>query len=237
MKILILFLILFGIMHAELFRAYSENMPPYSYIENGKASGVSTEILNKITKNSSVSIEKIEILPWKRSYDKVLSTKNTVLYSAGRSEQREHLFKWVGPIDKIRVGVVAKKSSKFNIRKIADFRSYKIGTITKSFVEQKLLKEGVYQDNLDSFISIESQVKKLISGRVDMVAFSIPAICYFLQEAGENLNDYKEVYLLGEAELYFAFNKDSDEDIINELNRNIKNIDSEHLSKSYTLAY
>ncbi|HIP30136.1 MAG TPA: transporter substrate-binding domain-containing protein [Sulfurospirillum arcachonense] len=159
------------------------------------------------------------------------------MYSAGRSTQRENLFAWVGPIDSIRVGVVAKKSSKFNILKITDFKNYSIGTITSSFVEQKLLKEGINKNALDSFVSIESQVKKLVFGRVDMLAFSIPAICYFLQKMGEDLNGYEEVYLLGEADLYFAFNKDSDNEMISELNRNIKNINSKNLSKSYTLSY
>jgi polar amino acid transport system substrate-binding protein len=237
MRIIFVFLMLFCIVYAEAFKAYSENMPPYNYIENGKVSGISTQILKKITKNSSVYISKTEILPWKRAYEKVLSTKNTVLYSVGRSAQRENHFAWVGPIDSIRVGVVAKRSSKFNILKITDFKSYKIGTITSSFVEEKLLKEGINKNSLDSFVSIESQVKKLVSGRVDMLAFSIPAICYFLQKMGEDLNAYEEVYLLGEADLYFAFNKDSDNEMISELNRNIKNINSKNLSKSYTLSY
>ncbi len=228
---------LFSIIYAESFKAYSENMPPYNYVENGKVSGISTEILKKITKNSSIYISKIEILPWKRAYEQVLSTKNTVLYSAGRSSERENLFAWVGPIDSIRVGIVAKKDSKLTISKIADFNSYKIGTITSSFVEQKLLKKGINKNALDSFINIESQVKKLVSVRVDMVAFSIPAICYFLQKMGEDLNDYEEVYFVGEADLYFAFNKDSDKDVINELNRNIKSIDNKNLSKSYTLVH
>jgi len=237
MKIIFMLLALFSMVYSKSFEAYSENMPPYNYIKNGKVGGISTEILKKIIKNSTISINKIEILPWKRAYNKVLSNKNTVLYSAGRSLQREHLFAWVGPIASIRVGVVAKKSSKFDISKIADFKSYKIGTITKSFVEQKLLKKGVNKSNLDSFISIESQVRKLVSDRVDMVAFSIPAICYYLQQIGENLNDYEEVYLLGKADLYFAFNKDSDKNMLNELNRNIKKIDSKHLSKFYTLQH
>jgi|LGOV01.1.fsa_nt_gb polar amino acid transport system substrate-binding protein len=237
MKAICIFLMLFSIIYAESFKAYSENMPPYNYVENGKVSGISTEILKKITKNSSIYISKIEILPWKRAYEQVLSTKNTVLYSAGRSSQRENLFAWVGPIDSIRVGIVAKKDSKLTISKIADFNSYKIGTITSSFVEQKLLKKGINKNALDSFINIESQVKKLVSGRVDMVAFSIPAICYFLQKMGEDLNDYEEVYFVGEADLYFAFNKDSDKDVINELNRNIKSIDNKNLSKSYTLVH
>ena len=237
MKIIFILLMSFCIVYPESFKAYSENMPPYNYIENGKVSGISTEILKRITKNSTVYISKIEILPWKRSYEKVLGTKNTVLYSAGRSAQREKLFTWVGPIDSMRVGVVAKKSNKFNISKITDFKRYKVGTIKSSFVEQKLIKQGIDRVNLDSFISIKSQVKKLVSGRVDMLAFSIPAICYFLQEIGENLNDYEEIYLLGKADLYFAFNKDSDKEIINELNRNIQNIDNTHLSKTYTLAH
>lgn len=235
MRIVYIFILLCSVVYGESYKAYSENMPPYNYIENGKVSGISTQILKKITKDSPIFISKTEILPWRRSYEKVLNNKNTVLYSAGRSPQRENLFAWVGPIDSIRVGVVAKKSNKFTISKIPDFKSYKIGTITSSFVEQKLLNKGINKSNLDSFISIESQVKKLASGRVDMVAFSIPAICYFLQEIGEDLNDYEEIFLLGEAQIYFAFNKQSDKDMINELNRNIKNINIKHMSKTYTL--
>ena len=236
MKIIFILAMLFSISYAEIFKAYSENMPPYNYIENGKVSGISTEILKKITKDSSIHINKTEVLPWKRSYAKVLSTKNTVLYSTGRSKQRENLFAWVGPIDSMRVGVVAKKSANLKISKTIGFRGYKIGTITNSFVEQKLLKEGVKKENLDSFISIESQVKKLVSHRVDMVAFSIPAICYYLKKLGEDLNDYEELYILGKADLYFAFNKNSDKKMIAELNINIKKVSKHTMSNMYTLS-
>ncbi len=237
MRFICIVVLLYGIMYAQSYKAYTENMPPYNYIKNGKMSGISTDVLKNITKNSnSIYIKKVELYPWKRAYKKVINTQNTVLYSTGRSQQREKLFAWVGPIDSIRVGVVSKKSKNININKISDLNNYKIGTITSSFVEQKLLKNGLKEKNLDSFISIESQIKKLISGRVDSVAFSIPAICYFLIELGEDLKDYEEIYLLGEAELYFAFNRQSDKDMINELNRNINKLDIEHLSKTYTLS-
>ena len=236
MKLLFIIFLLLNTIKAQSYIAYSENMPPYNFVDSGKVSGFSTNILKQITKNSSINIKKIEILPWKRAYEMVQKTDNTILYSTGRSKERENLFSWVGPIDSIRVGVVAKKSTNIKIEKIEELNRYKIGTITSSFVEQKLIKNGLKQENIDSFISMESQIKKLISGRVDSVAFSIPAICYFLVEMGEDLSDYEEIYLLGEAKLYFAFNKNSDSKIINELNRNIKNLDLHHLSKTYTLS-
>lgn len=237
MKIIYILVILFSMIEAQSYNAYSENMPPYNYIKDGKVTGVSTEILKNITKNSTnITIEKIEYYPWKRAFEKVKNTKNTILYSVGRSVQREKLFSWVGPIDKMRVGVVSKKSKKLNLIKLEDLNHYKTGTIKGSFVEQKLIKNGVNIESLDSFMNMESQIKKLISGRIDSLAFSIPAICYFLIEMGEDLSDYEEVYLLGEAELYFAFNKESNQEIINELNRNIKNLNTKFVSKTYTLS-
>lgn len=235
MRFLFTLILLFCTIQAQSFKAYSESMPPYNYIQNGKVNGFSTELLKQITKNSDIYIEQIEILPWKRAYEKVKNTKNTILYSTARSKERENLFKWVGPIDHIKVGIVAKKSKHIKIKKVDDLNKYKIGTITSSYVEQKLLKNGLNTDSLDSFISVKSQIKKLISGRVDSVAFSIPAICYFLVSIGEDLSDYEVIYPLGEAKLYFAFNKETSKETINELNRNIKNIKIKHASKIYTL--
>jgi polar amino acid transport system substrate-binding protein len=41
---------------------------------------------------------KMEVLPWKRAYELVQSEKNTLIFSMGRNEKSENLFKWVGVV-------------------------------------------------------------------------------------------------------------------------------------------
>ena len=52
--------------------------------------------------------------------------------------------------------------------------------------EQLLVKAGVTEKALDRGNGIEANLKKLLAGRVDMVAFNIPAVMYNLARMAED---------------------------------------------------
>ena len=228
--LLILFAFIFQIFTELNFCAGEEELtiltgefPPLSYTENGDTKGVSVEIANEIQKKLGKNI-KFKFVPWARGYNQVQTDSNTMLFSTTRTEERENLFKWVGPINQLRVGLVAKKSLMAKNLTPTCLANYTIGVMHDTAAESMLLNLGIKITDLERFSNPQSQLKKLNDGRVDMVAFGVEGLYFMIKDAGFNPADYETVYVLKEADLYFAFHKDTDDELIMQLNKTLKSI-------------
>ncbi len=218
---------LFLSLNAENFRVYTEYNPPFNYKSaDGKVEGSSVWLLHELFRQTGQTIVDghINVVPWSRGYHEVLDHAHTVLFSAARTQEREALFAWVGPIGKLRIGVIAKKDRHINFQALRGKKLGKIGTVHESGAEQLLLKEGFILEDFDRFSNIDSQLRKLREDRLDAVAFSVDAMFDTLQSAGYALETYEIVSLLRENDLYFAFHKDTDPVLIETLNQTLKTL-------------
>jgi polar amino acid transport system substrate-binding protein len=227
-KFLFLYLWVFASAYAEIYTAYTEQLPPYNFLKDGKIEGKATELLKKMLKKNGDALNgQIQFGPWAKGYQSVLNNKNTILYSTARTRDREFLFKWVGPIDILTIGLIAKKSKKIVIPNSDFLHHYKIAAMYETAAESLLFELGIKPDELDRFTNIYTQMRKLHEERIDAVAFSIESMKQFILEAGLNPDEYETVYVLKESELYFAFNKDTSESQIDSLNKILKTLKQE----------
>ena len=211
---------------AEVFKVYTEQNPPYNFLENGKVLGQSTALVERLFAQCGHHMvdNSIHLLPWARGYHEVLHENNTMIYSMVRSPEREELFQWVGPIGKITLGIVAKKSSQLSVATPAILHRYKIATIPDTAAEKALLALGFHPSELERFANISSQIKKLKENRIDAIAFSVEGTFSLLKEMGCNVSDYEVVYVLKESDLYFAFNKETNPKLIASMNETLKTL-------------
>jgi len=79
----------------------TKESPPLSYIINEKPGGYAVDIVREILHREN-HIDSIQVLEWAEGYEKVLNEPNVALFSMERTIQRDPLFKWVGPLLKIR---------------------------------------------------------------------------------------------------------------------------------------
>ena len=77
--------------------AYTEDVPPLNYVDKGKISGYSTEVLRLAAQEAGLSLS-IEAQPWLRAYAAVQKSPNALLFTVVRTPEREAQFQWVGPI-------------------------------------------------------------------------------------------------------------------------------------------
>lgn len=198
----------------------TEELPPFNFTIDGKVHGISTDILLELMQRNGTPVlrEDIQMKPWPRAYNTVLTTPDSILFSAARTDERETLFKWVGPIQTLTIGLNAKKSNKIRINSIEDVHKYRIGTIRNGAPEQLVIKAGVEEDALDRISDPAANIKKLQSGRIDLFAFNVPTTRYLMLSQGIDPDQYEVVYVLKEADLYYAFHKSTDDEIINALN-------------------
>lgn len=202
-------------------KIFTEELPPYNYVDNGVATGISTLFLKKIIQVNNTPIKDTQIIlePWQIGYETVLEMPNTMIFSTAKFQNREKLFKWVGPIDTLIVGVIAKKSRKIKIKSPQDFNKYTIGVLHKTTAEILLQNLEVADNSLDRFSNIQSQLKKLATDRIDMVAFGYEGMCFVQKNLGIDPKKYELVYVLKKADLYFAFNKQTKNEYIEKLNQ------------------
>jgi len=217
----------------------TEENAPFNFSENGEIKGISVDILTEIIKGTNIpyKLENIKILPWARAYDMVQKNQQTILFSMGRTDEREKLFKWVGPIYTLKIGVIAKKTKKVVIGSSSDLNKYIIGTVRDGAPEQLIVKAGANIEKLDRGTALDLNIKKLMSDRIDCLAFNVPAAFYNISKMGGNSSDYEVVYVLKETGLYYGANLSTSDAQIQALQKSLDNAIKNGTVKKITEKY
>ena len=201
-------------------KMYTEHYPPHNMKTAGELTGISVEVLDEMFKQmkSKQTTKEVKLTNWSRAYSVAQKVPNSMVFSTTRTKSRENLFKWVGPIVKTRVGVIAPKNKNIVINNITDFNKYKIGAVLKDVGEILLLERGVNKKNIQ-YVNGEDAINlsftKMEKGRIDMFAYGLGAAFANAKKEGFDISKYEVIYTLAEAELYFAFNEKTDNEIIN----------------------
>jgi polar amino acid transport system substrate-binding protein len=194
------------------FSIMTEEYPPFNYTENGQLTGLSfdvmVEVLNRVGHPNTIKVQ-----PWSRAYNLILAKDNRILFSMTRTDQREPLFKWVGPIAANKWVFFAKKGSNITITSLDDARKVKkIGTYKDDAAELFLKKRGF--TNIDSVIDDLANVKKLVAGRVDLW---IVGYLQGLHKARTAVGDsavLEKVFDVKDTQFYIAFSKSTPDAVI-----------------------
>ncbi|XPV77824.1 MAG: substrate-binding periplasmic protein [Desulfovibrio sp.] len=221
--ILLVALLLPHSIHADeqRFLVLTENYPPYNYQEHGQVIGISTDLLMRIFEmcNNPTQRKDIQLLPWKRAYQDFFRESNTLIYSTVRTEEREALFKWVGPIAHTRIGLVARADTEIKINSIQDIHKYRIGVVAEDVSESILKGIGIPSEIMEYANTPWSNMRKLQHGRIDMFAYDIDAAISIGKALGFKNNSFKLVHLLGQHKLYYAFHKNTPDQQIQKFQR------------------
>jgi polar amino acid transport system substrate-binding protein len=161
--------ILAGTARAQAMMVITEASPPYNYISEGKITGSSTEIVREILRRLEQP-DNIQVLPWARGYKLLQTQPNVALFSTTRTPEREDQFHWVGPLFAVHYGFYARKDRGLQLNSLEDAQAVgAIATYKDDVKEQLLVSMGF--TNLDSSKSPISNLRKLMTGRVDLWLF------------------------------------------------------------------
>lgn len=205
----------------------TENYPPYNMEIKGELKGLAIDVLDSMLENMGNQEIKnnIKIGAWSRVYSYAKNKKNHMVFSTTRTDEREKLFKWVGPIVKSKIGIITLKNSNIKITNISDLNKYTIGAVKKDIGQSLLIKAGV--DNIKSSggaSAVKTLYKKLTKGKIDMFAYETVVSKYIGTKNGYSTDDFKVAYVLKEADLYFAFNIDTSDEIITKWQKSLDTI-------------
>jgi polar amino acid transport system substrate-binding protein len=226
--ILVIFTLVLISVQAQELKLMTEQNAPFSFDNGSGPQGIAIDLLDEVLKRAgrSEDVDNAEYLPWARAYNKIQQESGTVLFPMARTDSRESLFKWVGPIYGLKIGIIAKKSANVSISGTSDFSRYIIGTIREGAPEQMLIEAGADVSSLDRGANLNQGLLKLKNNRIQAFAFNVPAALYNLKEMGEDPADYEVVYTLKDLEIYYAFNKSTSNSIISQLQSAIDSVRS-----------
>jgi polar amino acid transport system substrate-binding protein len=213
----LIFLILnVGLASAAELAIVTEQSPPLNYTvggdETGEVTGLSTEIVRAIMQKVGVDYP-IRVMPWARGYDMAQSGPMVALYSTTRTEARENLFKWVGPLATKRWVFMARKGSGLSVRSLDEAKKVgTIGTYRDDAKEQFLKDQGFV--NLDSASNLVANLKKLMAGRNDLWIVDVDEARALANQEGVDPSELEEVFSVREAHLYIAFSSDVPDELI-----------------------
>jgi len=183
----------------------TEEFPPLNYTENGKLTGAITDVVREITRRLGIAND-IQVMPWARGYKRLLTEPNTVLFTTARTEARESLFHWVGPLHSARIELYARKSDQRQIDSIEAAMQVDAIATYRDDVREQILKSLGFT-NLDSSNSPHSGIRKLMSGRVDLWIFDNVGAQQVAREAGFGPRDIKAILTLQQQISYIAISK------------------------------
>ncbi|MGC9403542.1 substrate-binding periplasmic protein [Vibrio genomosp. F10] len=216
---------------------YTENYPPANFEEKGNISGYSVDILIAAGQavGKEITTSQISVLPWPRSYRNALNLDDAALFSTTRTEHREKLFHWVGPITDIKVVVLARKQDNITINAPIEMSKYRIGVIRDDIGEQSLLTLGIPRNSMQEATTVTVLAEQLMKGRIDLLAYDEKAAYWWASQVGIDSDRFESIYVLEEGQLYYAFNKSIEQDILAELQKGLDIIKSQKDDQGVTL--
>lgn len=181
----------------------TESYPPYSYRSlHGEVLGLSVEQVREIIRSSGADIRyTIEVLPWARALALAETQADHCVFLTARTPELEARFQWVTPLAVSRNFLVRRKDSAVRGTTLDDLRNYIIGTQRDDYTELLLRQKGF--EHIDLSASYEFTLAKLLSGRIDLMPMSEPAI-NGLRDQGKPL---EPVVQLADQALGIACNK------------------------------
>ena len=226
-----LVLILSKYSYAKNFRIVTENFPPYNYTKDGVVEGFSTSIVKAVLKEIKLNPDNgFEVYPWVRAFGMAKNTQRVLIFSMGRNEKREKMFKWIGPIAPSKYYLFSLSSrNNIKIEKLNDAKKFKIGTVREDVREQYLISKGFKKGknifpNSDYFPNF----LKLKAKRIDLWAMNEMTAFYLLKNKGFNPNkEIKRVYFFKEMSkkgLYMAFNIKTPDSLYNKFKNGFQKV-------------
>lgn len=215
-----------------------EDIPPSNYLQEGRLTGISVDLLKSMWRTMGESQRKIQVVPWARGYDAALNKPGHVLFSMSRTPERDTLFKWVGPIFSVRNVLLARSGNVRLPKTLAQAKALRIGTIKGDVVESFLLGAGFDPSRIEGVSSLAQNFEKLRRGRVDLLAHSENTLMEFIRTTKQDPRAYVIAMEFSHTENFYAFHRQVPDSVIERFQRALDGLRPEHarLLKRYGLS-
>lgn len=206
---------------------YTEQFPPYNMTMDGKAfahkaediSGLCTDMVKQMITQLPYDTQ-IKLRNWNYGMSTVKRKLNHGLFCTARTPEREDSFKWVGPLTEIRWTLFAKPDSSITLESLDDARQYRIGGYKGDVMTAYLEDKGF---EVSALVNDSVNPKRLLLGQIDLWVADELSGPYVASDSAD-INGLKPVLTFNVSPLYLAINADTDQRIIDELNKAFESV-------------
>jgi len=226
---------------------YTEEYPPYNYMENGVLKGIAVDVLVEIWKKVGLkkTTKDINLVPWPRGVKMVKTKPGTCLFSTTLTNERKDVLGWkfVYPIplinDEPENHVIARKSKHVIFNSVDDLKNYDgtFGIVNGDVGESLLSESGVNAAKFDRTANPISLIKKLEKGRYDVISYSFDTAKTKMKEIGVDPSQYEIVYEFPAKQMGYAFYHSTDAAILKKFQKALDELHSEGTTEKIKTKY
>lgn len=189
---------------------------PYYYKNHEVISGYAKDIVAKVSENAGVDAN-FQFNQWDTVFEEGLSVPNTVIAGIGRTQKREALFHWIGPINKKQnIYAYGLKNNKIDVKQFEDIGNYLTAVERNMYYHDFMVKMG-FEEQTYPVSDITSLFKLLMVGRVDFILLEKERIEVELPNLGYEMSEVEAKALAFSAQSYMTISKTSDIELVQKL--------------------
>jgi polar amino acid transport system substrate-binding protein len=214
-----------SIIAAQTVTIYTEEFPPFNFTENGKMTGVSTEVVETVMQQVGILYD-IKSLPWARTMQLAQEEPNAMIYSISRQPKREALYQWIGVLTPpVRYSVFALKDrADITVGELEDLKKYTIGSVNGDARETYLVNKGFDLGKFDRLAGDDAYTRnyqKLKAGRIELWPMPDAVAYYVVKKAGDDpeqtLRKVFEMTELSQSGYYLATGLNTPEGVVKKI--------------------
>jgi len=198
----------------------TEETPPDTYFDQdaGKAAGFVVEVVEELLKRTGIKAKggEIQVIPWARGYQKLETEPDVMLFETTRSEKREHLFKWVGPVaPRVKWLWKLKSNRVLKANTLEEATQYTVGGVRGFSSAEHLESLGfrVEYSNKEQYM-----YDMFFIGRVDLVNATELVAAYHAKRFGYQFSDMEKVVAFDDRyDYYLALSKEVPDEVVKRL--------------------
>ncbi len=190
--------------YPDIMQFYTEPYPPLTFRDqDGEIRGYGTDIAKEIMKRNQVCYD-IHLSSWRNGYQLALNNPDFCLFTMDRTEIRENLFQWVGPIGTNTTWFYTRSGSGVSVESLSDAKNLQaIGTVSSWFSTQHLQELGFTNLVYDGDPNVLAE--KMMKGELDAFVCTDITFPDILGELGYSYSDVTPAFSLMSSDFYIAF--------------------------------
>jgi polar amino acid transport system substrate-binding protein len=187
---------------------FTEDNPPQNMKDpDGNLSGSSVEIVEALMNEIGIS-ENIDLTNWTNAYHQIQVAPNTMTFSTLRTEVREDLFHWVGPVCRKSYAFYVRTDGDIKISTIDEAKQLEsVGTMTGWSSENQLIDLGF--TNVVTWATPTEVFQQLVDGEIDAAVLNDISIILLAEDIAVSDDIVTMAFVLSTGETYLAFSLDT----------------------------
>ncbi|MBI2381295.1 MAG: transporter substrate-binding domain-containing protein [Gammaproteobacteria bacterium] len=189
-------------------KVYAEDYPPYNYPSAAGPAGPNAKRVQALLKRAGL-VAAIEFQPWARAYRQAVLQDDALVFSMHRTPEREQDWLWLAELS-AEPNYLFRLATREDLKalKLEDVAHYRISVIRNSSSQEFLHKLGVPQSRIEGVTDLDQNLRKLVAGRVDLIAAQATALDNSARNLAIKPASYAPALRLNDfARLYLAANR------------------------------